>query len=65
MESGSLVMLKSGGPIMTVRYIDNNEITCEWFNHKKDSGYESTPNSYTFNSDSLEIYVPKQEEYFE
>ena len=34
---GSTVILKSGGPIMTVNHLrDGNEVTCVWFKDGKD-----------------------------
>jgi len=32
---GSIVQLKSGGPVMTVSYIDNIYITVRWFESTK------------------------------
>jgi uncharacterized protein YodC (DUF2158 family) len=34
-EAGSTVVLKSGGPLMTVKWIDGTEVYCEWFDGKK------------------------------
>jgi uncharacterized protein YodC (DUF2158 family) len=31
MSAGDQVSLKSGGPIMTIKWIDGNEVYCEWF----------------------------------
>ena len=33
MKIGDLVQLKSGGPVMTVAYVngDGTEVTCNWF----------------------------------
>jgi uncharacterized protein YodC (DUF2158 family) len=36
-KPGSIVMLKSGGPQMTVRWIDDNEAYCEWFTDVKNN----------------------------
>jgi uncharacterized protein YodC (DUF2158 family) len=38
MNIGDVVRLKSGGPFMTVTYIDvlnNDELTCEWFEQNR------------------------------
>ena len=32
---GSVVQLKSGGPAMTVNYIDNEDAYCQWFSGDK------------------------------
>ncbi len=29
---GDLVQLKSGGPVMTVTYLDGDKVHCRWFN---------------------------------
>ncbi len=31
MQKGDVVVLKSGGPKMTIRWIENNEAACDWF----------------------------------
>lgn len=58
MQAGDLVKLKSGGPIMTVRSVHENNIECEWF----DKENTSKPNSYNFLKDSLHIHVPPTKE---
>ncbi len=35
---GCVVQLKSGGPLMTVAWIENGEAYCEWFDNKKKEG---------------------------
>ncbi|WP_083222516.1 DUF2158 domain-containing protein [Ensifer sp. LC163] len=35
MKPGSIVKLKSGGPSMTVRWIDDGDAYCEWFSEVK------------------------------
>ncbi|RUV30048.1 DUF2158 domain-containing protein [Mesorhizobium sp.] len=34
-KAGSVVQLKSGGPRMTVAWVDENEAYCEWFSEEK------------------------------
>ena len=34
-SDGAVVVLKSGGPEMTVRWTDKAECYCEWFDGKK------------------------------
>lgn len=35
LKSGDLVVLKSGGPEMTVKEIYSDEVICQWFAGKK------------------------------
>jgi uncharacterized protein YodC (DUF2158 family) len=35
---GDVVQLKSGGPEMTVEWIENGEAYCVWFDSKKQTG---------------------------
>ena len=49
MKPGSLTQLKSGGPVMTVRHTNQDDIKCEWFNN-------GVVMSHEFNSESLEIF---------
>lgn len=35
-KPGDVVQLKSGGPEMTVSYLDDNEAYCEWFDSKEE-----------------------------
>lgn len=37
-EAGSVVILKSGGPEMTVRWVENDEAYCQWFDGKQEKG---------------------------
>lgn len=37
-QSGDVVVLKSGGPHMTVKWVDGKECYCEWFDGKKAVG---------------------------
>lgn len=34
METGSTVKLKSGGPVITVEYVDYKIVGCHWFEGK-------------------------------
>ncbi|MGH8381721.1 DUF2158 domain-containing protein [Pseudomonas sp.] len=54
-EKGDLVVLNSGGPVMTVRYVDNDtsegysvQVTCDWFD-KADQHHTAT-----FNAEMIE-----------
>lgn len=40
-EAGSEVMLKSGGPSMTVKFVEHGEAWCIWFqgNEAKEKGF--------------------------
>jgi uncharacterized protein YodC (DUF2158 family) len=33
-KAGEIVELKSGGPAMTVNFVENNEAVCAWFDDK-------------------------------
>lgn len=35
-HAGDVVMLKSGGPPMTVRWVEEKEAFCDWFDGKND-----------------------------
>jgi len=37
-KAGDVVVLMSGGPDMTVRWVDKDECYCEWFDGKKSAG---------------------------
>lgn len=37
-KAGDIVKLKSGGPIMTIAWIEDTEAYCEWFDEKKVEG---------------------------
>lgn len=34
MKAGDIVSLKGGGPKMTVRWVDGEDVFCEWFDSK-------------------------------
>lgn len=35
MQPGDVVQLRSGGPFMTIRHVEDNLVTCEWFEGAK------------------------------
>jgi uncharacterized protein YodC (DUF2158 family) len=37
-QAGDVVVLKSGGPNMTVKWVQGTECYCEWFDGKKPMG---------------------------
>jgi uncharacterized protein YodC (DUF2158 family) len=37
-QAGDVVVLKSGGPEMTVKWVSGTECYCEWFDGKKVAG---------------------------
>jgi uncharacterized protein YodC (DUF2158 family) len=45
LQVGDVVALKSGGPEMTIRWIENGECYCEWFDGKKVIGHAFTLSS--------------------
>lgn len=50
-EVGDTVILKSGGPVMTVTYVGREgKVDCTWFNKE---GGNFSPNSHTFRTDAL------------
>lgn len=36
--AGDIVRLKSGGPTMTIRWVDEGEAYCEWFSKDENKG---------------------------
>jgi uncharacterized protein YodC (DUF2158 family) len=49
-EVGSVVQLKSGGPLMTVKAITGREVTCTWFDD------DNKLQSATFPAEVLKLY---------
>lgn len=49
-KSGDLVVLKSGGPEMTIKSIYSDEIVCQWFAGKKLEQGRFAPESLAFPS---------------
>lgn len=47
-KSGDLVVLKSGGPEMTVKAVFSDEIVCQWFAGKKLEQGRFVPDSLTY-----------------
>jgi uncharacterized protein YodC (DUF2158 family) len=37
-QAGDIVVLKSGGPEMTVKWVQGSDCYCEWFDGKKPMG---------------------------
>ena len=55
MTPGNLVMLKSGGPIMTVRTVEAGKINCEFFIDRQYT-------SLTFLPEQLFLVLPHEED---
>ncbi len=43
MEQGNVVKLKSGGPEMTIKSIEDDYVRCEWINGRGDEMHGSFP----------------------
>lgn len=41
-KKGDKVELNSGGPVMTVKEIDGENVVCEWFNASRDTVFVHT-----------------------
>jgi uncharacterized protein YodC (DUF2158 family) len=41
LKVGDLVKLKSGGPVMTVVDVDEDEVTCVWFRKLREADFET------------------------
>ena len=56
-KDGDVIMLKSGGPPMTISEIDHktNTATCEWFDT------DNKPHKAVFNVKTLKAFVPPKE----
>jgi uncharacterized protein YodC (DUF2158 family) len=37
-QSGDVVKLKSGGPLMTIKWVEDGEAYCEWFDKTAQKG---------------------------
>lgn len=48
---GDIVALKSGGPSMTVKVVDSDDITCTWFANR--DATQSAPYLAVFPADTL------------
>ncbi|MCY9875899.1 DUF2158 domain-containing protein [Vibrio natriegens] len=54
---GDIVVLKSGSPIMTVAYINNEgNVTCQWF-------LDGDVKSHSFHPQTLETYDSEQDDF--
>lgn len=51
-NTGDLVVIKSGGPIMTVRWVECSEVECMWFDR------EGKLESVSFSPDCLRQPMP-------
>ncbi len=49
-KEGDVVILKSGGPKMTIKYCDDRQVICNWFEN-------NTKNEDNFLPTQLEIYI--------
>ncbi len=56
-ERGSLVKLKSGSPTMTIREIQTELFTCDWFDLR-----DYTFKQHTFMHQQLQLIKPETEE---
>ena len=57
-NDGEVVQLKSGGPLMTVKFSDGRSVICQWFNNVK--GIQKLEEA-TFPENSLAV-VPDNDE---
>jgi uncharacterized protein YodC (DUF2158 family) len=47
LKVGDVVQLKSGGPMMTISWIEDDQAYCEWFDGKKPMGQKFLLTSLT------------------
>lgn len=50
-NAGNVVQLKSGGPKMTITWIEDNEAYCEWFDSNENKGSRFLLSSLSLISD--------------
>lgn len=55
-KEGSLVNLNSGGPLMTVKFVENKVVHCIWFGN-----WSEGPCGTSFPIGCLTLFIPKTE----
>jgi uncharacterized protein YodC (DUF2158 family) len=56
-KEGSVVILNSGGPTMTVKFVENKMVHCIWFS----DNWSVIPCASSFPIDCLKLFVSKKE----